>query len=83
MMTVLLSLMLMSCLSDLAVAQRAYPDLPSPTLTPGATLNATREDLCRSEYKSPAGNIPITLKRQTFDRYGLSPGAAGYNVDHL
>jgi hypothetical protein len=83
MKTVLLSLMLMSCLSDPAVAQRAYPNLPNPTLTPGATLNVTREDLCRSEYKSPAGKIPITLKRQTFDRYGLSPDAVGYNVDHL
>lgn len=83
MKTVLLFLMLMSCLSDPAVAQRGYPNMPNPTLTPGATLDVTREDLCRSEYTSPAGKIPITLKRQTFDRYGLSPGAVGYNVDHL
>ena len=80
---VLLFLMLMSCLSDLAVAQRGYPNMPNPTLTPGATLRVTREDLCRSGYKSPARKLPITLKRQIFDRYGLRAGAVGYNVDHL
>ena len=80
---VLLFLMLMSCLSDLAVAQRGYPATPESALTPGATLRVTREDLCGSGYKSPARKLPITLKRQIFDRYGLRAGAVGYNVDHL
>ncbi len=83
MKTVLLSLMLMSCVSGLAAAQRGLSNLPNPALTPGATLDVKREDLCGSEYTSPADKIPITLKRQTFDRYGLSPATVGYNVDHL
>ena len=75
--------MLVSCLSGPAMAQRGDADRPNPTLTPGATLDVTRTDVCSSEYTSPADKIPITLKRQTFDRYGLSPGAVGFNVDHL
>jgi hypothetical protein len=83
MKTALLSLVVVFCLADPAASQRADPDLPDSTLTPGATLEVTREDLCRSDYTSPAANIPIALKQQTFDRYGIRPDAIGYNVDHL
>jgi hypothetical protein len=80
---VLVSLILMICASSQSVGQRGPVNLPNPTLTPGAAATVTRDDLCGSEYKSEDRNIPITLKRQTFDRYGLSPQAVGYNVDHL
>ncbi len=83
MKTALLSLVLVFFLSHLCVSQSAYPSLPNSTLTPGATLDVTREELCRSDYTSPADKIPIALKQQTFDRYGISPDAIGYNVDHL
>lgn len=76
-------LFLIACLSDAALAQRNSPNLPDPALTPGATLEVARQELCGSEYRSPARVIPITLKRRIFDRYGLSPLAVGYNVDHL
>jgi len=81
---VLLFLMLITpCLANLTSAQHGDPNRPNPVLTPGAAVVVTREDLCSSEYTSPARDIPITLKRQTFDRYGLNPNAVGYNVDHL
>jgi hypothetical protein len=76
-------LFLIVCLSDSALAQRNSPNLPDPTLTPGATLEVPRQELCGSEYRNPDRKIPISLKRRVFDRYGLSPGAIGYNVDHL
>jgi hypothetical protein len=76
-------LILIACLSDAVLAQRNSPNKPDPTLTPGATLEVTRQELCGSAYRSPARVIPITLKRRIFDRYGLSPYAVGYNVDHL
>jgi hypothetical protein len=63
--TLLLFLMLMPWLSDPALAHRGPANLPNPTLTPGATIEVTREDLCGSEYRSPARRIPIILKRQT------------------
>lgn len=83
MRTVFWFVMLGPCLAVPGIAQRASTDLPNPTLTPGATIEVTREELCGSEYTNPAGKIPIVLKRQTFDRYGLSSHAVGYNVDHL
>ena len=75
-------LMLIGCASDPAVAQRD-PNLPNPALTPGDRLEVTQEGVCGVYYSSPANKIPITLKRQTFDRYAVKPGAVGYNVDHL
>jgi hypothetical protein len=76
-------LLLIGCASDPAAAQRGDPNLPNPALTPGDRFEVTQEDVCGVDYSSPASRIPITLKRQTFDRYGLKPGAIGFNVDHL
>ncbi|HSE38146.1 MAG TPA: HNH endonuclease [Blastocatellia bacterium] len=76
-------LLLITCLSDAALAQRNSSNLPDPTLTPGATLKVTRQELCGPEYRSPARNIPIALKGRIFDRYGMDPRSVGYNVDHL
>ena len=80
---VLLLVMLMICQSGQSVGQRGPAHLPNSTLTPGHTATVTRDVLCGAEFKSADRNIPITLKRQTFDRYGLRPEAVGYNVDHL
>lgn len=80
---VLSVLIVIGCAIDPAPAQRNDPHLPDPGLTPGDTLGAKQEDVCAIDYSSPASKIPITLKRQTFDRYGIKPGAVGYNVDHL
>jgi hypothetical protein len=76
-------LMLTSCLSLPVLAQRGDPSLPNQTLTPGDTVEVTQEALCGYDYSSPAGKVSITVKRQTFDRYGLKSGMLGFNVDHL
>ena len=82
-MKTILSLLFLSCLVDPATAQRGDPNLPNPNLTPGATVEVSQKDVCGYDYTNPDGKISITLKRQTFDRYGLKPGVVGYNVDHL
>ena len=80
---VLLLLILMIGQTGQPVVQSRPASLPNPTLTPGATATTTKEELCGAEYRSSERNIPIMLKRQTFDRYGMRPEAIGYNVDHL
>ena len=80
---VLLLLILMIGQPGQPVAQSPPASLPNPTLTPGATATTTREELCGAEFRSSDRNIPIMLKRQTFDRYGMRPESIGYNVDHL
>jgi hypothetical protein len=77
------SLILMFNLSGLAPAQNRRPYMPDPKLTPGASLDVSREDLCKPEYISPDRKIPIAVKCQVFDRYGKNPDEVGYNVDHL
>ncbi|HEU4387953.1 MAG TPA: HNH endonuclease signature motif containing protein [Blastocatellia bacterium] len=58
--------------------------LPNPKLTPGATRNVNKDEVCRPRQTSLGDDIPMALKRQVFDRYGLGPNAPpGYNVDHL
>lgn len=76
-------LFLIACLSGGGQTQRNSSQMPDPRLTPGATLKVTRQELCGSEYRSPARNIPITLKSRIFGRYGMDSRAVGYNVDHL
>ena len=83
MKTILGFLMLTCCLSAAAMAQRGSGHLPDSKLTPGAAVDVSREDICNSGYSNPARNLPIALKRQAFDRYGMSPRLVGYNVDHL
>ena len=74
---------LVSVLSDPSLAQRDNSNLPNPMLTPGDTVEATREVVCGSGDTNTSSKISITLKRQIFDRYRLKPGAIGLNVDHL
>ncbi|HSB11751.1 MAG TPA: HNH endonuclease [Blastocatellia bacterium] len=78
-----LALMLNLCSSGLVVAQDSARFLPNPKLTPGDTLNTSKDDLCVYGYSSPAQKIPMRLKIQVFEGYGISATAVGYNVDHL
>jgi hypothetical protein len=81
---VFFSLMLVFGVSCLAAAQDRYNHLPNPRLTPGDAHDVTREGLCKSGDPDLVGNIPIAVKRQVFDLYGIGAGApGGYNVDHL
>ena len=71
------------CFGSLALAQETPSFLPNPKLTPGATLDVTDKDLCKPGYESRDRTIPITVKGQVVDRYGIGANASGYNVDHL
>ena len=82
-LSVLFSVILVFTLSGIAMAQGRASYLPNPKLTPGATLNVTKDDVCDSATDL-AHNIPVVLKRQVFDRYSIRPNAAGgYDVDRL
>jgi hypothetical protein len=71
------------CLFNLALAQDTPSFLPNPKLTPGATLDVTEKDLCKNGYESRDRTIPVSVKGQVVDRYGINASASGYNIDHL
>jgi hypothetical protein len=78
-----LSLLLTFIVPGLAPAQVGRIHLPDPKLTPGASLDLSRDQLCNPEVREAVGRLPAAVKRQVFDRYGKSPSELGYNVDHL
>ena len=58
--------------------------LPNPRLTPGDTFDVTKDDLCGPNRVDRNRGIPVALKRQVFDRYGIGPNSPGlYDVEHL
>src|SRR5262245_28773899 len=65
-----------------ALAQGPQSYLPNPKLTPGDAEEVLREKVCAATY-SRSEKIPIDVKRQVFDRYGVGHDAVGFNVDHL
>ena len=79
------SLCLMLVLGSLAQAlpQDSISYLPNPKLTPGNTTDVTKDDLCDSKHETFDRKIPIAVKRQVLDNYGIGPDRMGYNVDHL
>lgn len=82
-MKTILGFLMICCLSAPTMAQGGSRHLPDPKLTPGDAFDVSRDDLCSAAYSNPARKLPVALKRQTFDRYGMSPQVVGYNVDHL
>ena len=60
------------------------PILPDPTMTPGAALDVTAQDICVPGYSSRVRNVPSSVKRQAYDEYGIASHEPGeYEVDHL
>jgi len=58
--------------------------MPDPKLTPGDTIAITKEDVCGTRHTAHADAIPVKVKAQVFDRYGISTaGPRAYNIDHL
>lgn len=76
-------LMLVFNLSGLALTQERYPHLPDSRLTPGEAVDVTADDLCKPGAVDLEDRVPVALKRQVFDTYGIAPSEMGYNVDHL
>jgi hypothetical protein len=66
-------------------------DLPTPELTPGQLRDGiTTGDLCPTAHTSAVRNVPASLKKEVYRRYGLTANHAGYctgiqgcEVDHL
>lgn len=65
----------------LTTNQEGRTYLPNPKLTPGDVVEISRTELCNDERSLP--EVSVAIKRQVFDRYGVSPQSLGYNVDHL
>jgi len=58
--------------------------VPSPRLTPGATLPLTQRDVCSAATKAQVPAVPDALQRQVFAAYGIKDPAPGaYEVDYL
>ena len=83
MRTITLLLISGFCLCGLVFGQATPSFMPNPKLTPGATLDVPQKELCEHGFESSDRTIPITLKIQVADRYGIGADVAGYNVDHL
>jgi hypothetical protein len=58
--------------------------LPNPQLTPGDTLPVTVQDICVPGYARKVRNVPIEVKRQVYQEYGIYHHRPGeYEIDHL
>ncbi|MBV8867198.1 MAG: HNH endonuclease [Acidobacteriaceae bacterium] len=63
----------------------ASPDQPrpDPTVTPGATLPVTTQDICVPGYTKKVRNVPAAVKRQVYAEYHAVNTPGAYEVDHL
>ncbi len=60
------------------------PIRPDPKLTPGATLDVTKEDILTPGYTKKVRDVPQSVKDQVYAEYGITTRAPGeYEVDHL
>jgi hypothetical protein len=65
-----------------SASYQAY--LPNLALTPGDTLDVTREDICTPGYSSKVRDVPAAVKKQAYEEYGItSHEPREYEVDHL
>ena len=64
--------------------QNSPPLLPDRTLTPGDTLDVTKDDICVPGYTKKVRNVPKAVKDQVYASYGITRRTPGeYEVDHL
>ncbi|HEX2016256.1 MAG TPA: hypothetical protein VGN69_06135 [Solirubrobacteraceae bacterium] len=58
--------------------------MPDPKLTPGAVLpSASPATICRRGYSRRQRNVPVSLKREVYRRYGITYVPRRAVVDHL
>lgn len=77
---------LVCALSSGGFAQRhsASALVPDAALTPGDTLDVTKDDICVPGYTKKVRNVPKAVKDQVYASYGIKSRAPGeYEVDHL
>ncbi|HVV45976.1 MAG TPA: hypothetical protein VHC72_12260, partial [Bryobacteraceae bacterium] len=61
----------------------AVVTVPDPSLTPGATMLVSREQVCKAS-NSNNRMVPATLQRQVFEEYGIGRAEPhAYEVDYL
>jgi len=66
-----------------AAARTVPVSFPEPSLTPGAVVTASREQVCKSEEPKNRA-VPASLKRKVFEEYGIpNAEARAYEVDYL
>jgi Putative zinc-finger len=58
--------------------------LPKASLTPGATVPVTRDDVCLAGQPDDARLVPVSVQQRVFEEYGITNGGPhAYEVDHL
>ena len=82
--TLFLSVALLVCWPAAVRSQDRPAHLPDPKLTPGETVEVTKDDLCGTAPKVLVKSVPVKVKSQVFALYSIPASApGGYNVDHL
>jgi hypothetical protein len=64
-------------------ANASIVSVPQPSLTPGAVVMRSREEVCSAE---PANNrvVPVSVRSRVFEEYGISKtDTRAYEVDYL
>ncbi|HZY44001.1 MAG TPA: hypothetical protein VFF70_04550, partial [Anaerolineae bacterium] len=51
--------------------------LPDPVLSPGDTLDVTKDDICVSGYSAKVRDVPQSVKNQVYAEYGITSHAPG------
>ena len=72
---------LMQSLSHPAPA--SDPVLPDHKITPGATLNVTKEDICQSGYTRRVRDVKESRKLEVYSAYNVQAHTGKYEIDHL
>ncbi len=74
----------LSLLFSAAPAFAEGPFAPDPKLTPGDILEVTKKDVCVVGYTKKVRNVPGSVRKEVFQRYGIPhPTKGAYEVDHL
>jgi hypothetical protein len=72
--------------SAVVAPPKAAPEagsLPDSKLTPGATLDVTKNDICTPGYAKKVRDVPTSVKRQVYEKYNIPYTPSQYEVDHL
>ena len=68
----------------LSVQDVGAASIPNAQLTPGATRNTSRDDICSGRNAEGFYPIPATLAYRVFETYRIqNPGQRSYEVDYL
>ena len=68
-----LALTILSPSADAQQPAGSPPILPDPKLTPGDVLDVTLADIQMKGYSAKVRNVPVSVKREVYASYGISP----------